>query len=66
MKYYKYTHYLYLIIAVMFLYDGIKSLYLGSKTPWSSFIFVTLAIFMFFFRLRHIKKLEDDNKEKKD
>jgi hypothetical protein len=62
MGYMKYTQYVYLVFALYFIYDGITKLGAGNDTPWLSFIVAGMAIFMFFFRRRFLKKMEDRNK----
>jgi len=61
MKYLKYTPYLYLILGVVFIYDGIAKWNDAAETPKVSLFIGALAIFMFFFRRRFAKKLEDKN-----
>lgn len=58
MKYYKHFYWVYLILAALFFYDGYDK-YTGGESPWVSFLLGGLAVFMFAFRRRHIKKLED-------
>lgn len=47
--YFKYTPYLYLVAALFFVFDGIMRIQEG-KAPYISFVFVAVAVFMFFFR----------------
>ncbi|MDD5149845.1 MAG: hypothetical protein PHC28_05105 [Flavobacterium sp.] len=61
MKYLKYTPFLYLILGATFLYDGIVKWDDPAETPKVSLFIGGLAIFMFFFRRRFAKKLEDRN-----
>ena len=61
MKYLKYTPYLYLIIGAVFLYDGFAKWNDAKADPKVSLFIGFLAIFMFFFRRRFAKKLEDRN-----
>lgn len=63
MQYLKYTPYLYLILGVAFIYDGITKWNDPNETPKISLFIGALAIFMFFFRRRFAKKLEDRNKK---
>ncbi|WP_395050649.1 hypothetical protein [Flavobacterium sp.] len=63
MQYLKYTPYLYLILGVAFIYDGITKWNDTTATPKISLFIGGLAIFMFFFRRRFAKKLEDRNKK---
>jgi hypothetical protein len=61
MKYLKYTPYLYFIIGAVFIYDGFSKWNDSTADPKVSFFIGVLAIFMFFFRRRFAKKLEDRN-----
>ncbi|HLV46058.1 MAG TPA: hypothetical protein VKY32_03350 [Flavobacterium sp.] len=61
MKIYRITLYLYLALAVVFLYDAYVKFQEGGNY-WLSLFFVAMAIFMFFFRQRSIKKMEERNK----
>ena len=49
MTYFKYIPYLFLVVAILFLVDGIQKLQEG-KNAMLSFIFTGIGIFMFFFR----------------
>lgn len=61
MGYLKFVAYLYLIVAAFFLYDAIVRLQNGENAI-ISFLFVGIAIFMFFFRRGFSKKIEDQRK----
>jgi len=61
MKYLKYTPYLYLILGGAFIYDAIVKWNDPNATPKISLFIGILAVFMFFFRRRFAKKLEDRN-----
>jgi hypothetical protein len=63
MKYLKYTPYLYLILGAVFIYDGIIHWNSPNETPKVSLFIGGLAIFMFFFRRRFAKNIEDRNKK---
>lgn len=63
MQYLKYTPYLYLILGAAFIFDGITKWNDTTATPKISLFIGGLAIFMFFFRRRFAKKLEDRNKK---
>lgn len=63
MGYLKYVSYLYLVVAVFFLYDAIMRIQAG-ESPLIGFLLAGLAVFMFFFRRWHKKKLEDRYKDK--
>jgi len=59
----KYTQYLYLIIAVAFVYDGITKLNDPATGPWLSFGIAAVSVFMFFFRRKYAKKFDDHYKK---
>lgn len=63
MGYLKYTQYIYIAFGVYFVYDGFTKLNQDNDTAALSFIIAGMAIFMFFFRRRFLKKF--DNKDKK-
>lgn len=58
----KYVPYFYLIIAVLFIYEGITKFNDPDATPLLSFGIAAVAIFMFFFRMKFQKKFTDRNK----
>ena len=55
MTYLKITAYFFLAFAAFFIYQGIVALNNGEDS-FIMFLFAFIAIFMFFFRLRFIKK----------
>lgn len=59
----KYVHYIYLLLAVLFVYDGIVKLNSGEGSPWLTFAFAAACIFMFFFRRKFSKKMGDRYKK---
>ena len=63
MNYLKYTQYVYLIFGTIFIYDGFVKLNDPAGKPWLSFMVAGLAVFMFFFRRKFVKKAEDRNKK---
>ncbi|MCD0468215.1 hypothetical protein [Flavobacterium sp. JAS] len=63
MGYLKYTQYVYIAFAVYFVYDGITKLNEGNDTSSLSFIIAGMAVFMFFFRRKFVKKFDDRNKK---
>ncbi|MEN2399777.1 hypothetical protein GKZ90_0008305 [Flavobacterium sp. MC2016-06] len=63
MNYLKYTKYVYLLIAVAFIYDGITKLNEPGGTPWISFSLAGVSVFMFFFRNKYSKKFDDHYKK---
>lgn len=62
MGYLKIVSYLYLVVAAFFIYDGVMKISTG-ETYVLSFLFAGLAIFMFFFRMRFAKKMQDRKKD---
>lgn len=55
---FKFTAYLYLVVAAFFVYDGILRIQAGDA-PYVSFAIVAVCIFMFFFRKSQIKKFQN-------
>lgn len=64
MVYLKYIQYFYLIAAILFAVDGFMQLNSPERSPWLSFFFAAIALFMFFFRRRFAKKYADQNKNR--
>lgn len=64
MKIYKFTLYLYLVFGLFFLYDTVVK-FQKDEDYKISLAFAGVAIFMFFFRKRHLKKLEENQKNDK-
>ncbi|RIA08690.1 hypothetical protein OE09_0511 [Flavobacteriaceae bacterium MAR_2010_72] len=62
MKLLKIFQYAYIIFAVLFLWDAIANWSRDRSRSYMSLLFVALAIFMFFFRKKFRKKIEDRNK----
>lgn len=55
--------YAYLVFFALFLYDGIfRKWTVDRNQAYISLFFAALAIFMYFFRKRFSKKIEDSNK----
>ncbi|MCP1996888.1 hypothetical protein [Flavobacterium sp. HSC-61S13] len=63
MKLYNFIPYFYLFIAALFIYDGITK-YLNSQDYYLNIAVAAVAIFMFFFRKKYAKKMEDHHKNK--
>ncbi|TYB78100.1 hypothetical protein ES676_02490 [Bizionia saleffrena] len=63
MKLFKIFQYSYLVFAVLFLYDAFSNWGVEQSRSYSSLLLGALAIFMFFFRQRFNKKI--DNKDNK-
>jgi len=64
MKYLKYTQYVYLVIGLFFIYDGIAQYASNKEGYLLSFIVAAVCIFMFFFRRNFAKKFEERNKSR--
>ena len=62
MGYLKIVSYLYLVVAVFFIYDGIMKIN-TEESYVLSFLFAGLAVFMFFFRMRFAKKMQDKKRD---
>ena len=62
MKVYKITIFLYLAFAAFFLYNAYGQFQSGEGNYWVSIGLAAMAIFLFFFRQRNIKKIEERNK----
>jgi len=65
MTYLKYIQYFYLVAAILFAADGFMNLNSNERSPWISFFFAAIALFMFFFRRRFAKKMADQQKRDK-
>ncbi|RYJ43375.1 hypothetical protein [Flavobacterium beibuense] len=64
MGFLKVTTYLYLLFAVFFIYRGIVSFSEeGGGAPYVNFAFAALAVFMFFFRKKNLKKFDNKKQE---
>jgi len=63
MTYLKYIQYFYLVAAILFAIDGFMQLNDAERSPWISFFFAAIALFMFFFRRKFAKKMLDQNKK---
>lgn len=63
MSYLKYTPYFYLLFTVFFVYDAIVKWNDVNATPILSLLIAGLGVFMFFFRRRFAKKMQDRNRK---
>ncbi len=61
MKLLQIFQYGYLVIAFYFLYDGISEWNTNRNAAYLRLFFSALAVFMFFFKRRFRKKIEDRN-----
>ncbi|MDB2463000.1 hypothetical protein N9W61_02760 [Algibacter sp.] len=64
MKFSKIFQYSYLIFAVLFIYDGISKWGNGTNGAYISFGLAVFAIFIYFFRRKFAKKVENNNNSK--
>lgn len=55
----------YLVIAVLFTYVGIETIVNGQDGFWLYFLMAAVAVFMFFFRRKYTKRMEDYYNQKK-
>ncbi len=60
-KYFKYFEYAYLVIAALFIYDGISKWSTQPTRTYLSLFFALLAVGMYFFK-RHFRKKIERNK----
>ncbi|SHM67404.1 hypothetical protein [Flavobacterium chilense] len=63
MGYLKYTQYVYIAFAVYFIYDAIVKLNANNESYPLSFVIAGMAIFMFFFRRKFVRKFDERNKK---
>ncbi len=62
MKYYiKYAQYLYLIVAILFVFDAFTK-FRSNQSYWINLLLAFIAILMFMFKRKFAKKFEDQNK----
>ncbi len=61
-KVYRFFEYAYLIIAVFFAYEAINHWSTQPNRAYLFIFFVIVAIFMFFFKRKFRKKMENRNK----
>ncbi|MGA9325335.1 MAG: hypothetical protein WBV47_04745 [Salegentibacter sp.] len=61
-KYYKFFEYAYLFIAAFFIFEAIRSWNTERSRAYLFAFFVVIAIFMFFFKRRFRRKIEERNK----
>lgn len=59
MKFIKYTPYLYLAAGIFFAWDAYVKFIDDDESYWFGLLLFAVCIFMFFFRLRYIKKFEN-------
>lgn len=61
-KYFRYFEYAYLFFAAFFIYEAFRIWNTERNRAYLFLFFVAIAIFMFFFKRRFRRKLEDRNK----
>ncbi|WP_242117621.1 hypothetical protein [Aestuariivivens sediminicola] len=59
MKYSKFFQYAYLVFAILFAYDAIVKYANENAVAYTSILLAATAVFMFFFRRRFAKKMEN-------
>lgn len=62
MKFLKVIQYAYLVFFALFLYDAVNKWNEDRNQAYISLFFAVLAIFMYFFRKKFRKKIEDSKK----
>ncbi len=60
MNYLKYTQYLYLVVALFFIYDAYTRWNETQEEPWAYLFIAAMAVFMFFFRRRFANKINSN------
>lgn len=63
MKLQKFFQYAYLVFAVLFTYEAIVNWNSDRNRAYMMLAIAALAVFMFFFRMRFAKKMEERNKK---
>lgn len=61
-RFYKYFEFAYLIFAAFFIFEAIRIWNTERSRAYLFLFFVVVAIFMFFFKRRFRKRLEDRNR----
>lgn len=61
-RFYKYFEFAYLIFAAFFIFEAIRIWETERNRAYLFLFFVVIALFMFFFKRRFRKKLEDRNR----
>ena len=66
-RYYKFIEIAYLIVALIFIYEGVTRFYTEREKSYMFLGFAVLAVFMYFFKKRFRKRFEErrKNQEKK-
>ncbi|MFD1094168.1 hypothetical protein [Salegentibacter chungangensis] len=61
-KYFKYFEYAYLFIAAFFIFEAVRIWDTERNRAYLFLFFVLISIFMFFFKRRFRRKMEERNK----
>ncbi|NER18209.1 hypothetical protein [Spongiivirga citrea] len=64
MKYYKYFQFAYLAFAALFIYEGIGVWNSDRTRSYTLLFLAAIAVFVFFFKRRFAKKLQDRNNQR--
>lgn len=64
MQFYKFTVYFYLIFALLFIYNAYEA-YTTGGDYWFHLVIAAFALFMFVFRLRFFKRMEERRNNQK-
>ncbi|RZJ29144.1 MAG: hypothetical protein EOO48_08210 [Flavobacterium sp.] len=65
MKIIRYTQYVYLIFAAIFIYDAVSKLMAKEDGYPLSFVIAGVCVFMFFFRRTFMKRIEERSKNRR-
>ena len=60
----KNVFYIYIVLAILFFYDGIVRILNNEPHPWLSFLICAGAVLMFFFRRKYSKRFDDHYNKK--
>ncbi|MBC7439730.1 MAG: hypothetical protein H7250_07080 [Flavobacterium sp.] len=60
----KNVFYIYIVLAILFFYDGIVRIVNNEPHPWLSFLIGAGAVLMFFFRRKYSKRFDDHYNKK--
>jgi len=61
-KYFKFFEFAYLVIAIIFVVEMVLNWSLNRQKAYIYLAFSALAVFMYFFRKKHRKKYEDQER----
>lgn len=63
MKIQKFIQYAYLLVAVFFIYETFRNWNLDRDKAYMLLFFAALAVFMYIFKKRFMRRYEDNNKK---